>query len=98
MLPPGLGFNILSDRAIAASRSARLPRSYWNWDPMIRENERGFFPYTEKFRKAIREGLRIPLGSCRPSRCAGDFWDMGTCVHGVPVYRWGGAAGSRWRG
>ena len=46
MLPPGLGFNALSEKAIAASKSARLPRSYWDWTPAIADNTKGFFPYT----------------------------------------------------
>jgi alanine-glyoxylate transaminase/serine-glyoxylate transaminase/serine-pyruvate transaminase len=46
MLPPGLGLHAISDKAIAASKSARLPRSYWDWEPMIRDNLAGFFPYT----------------------------------------------------
>ncbi len=46
MLPPGLGFNAISDKALAASKSARLPRAYWDWEPMLKENEAGFFPYT----------------------------------------------------
>jgi alanine-glyoxylate transaminase/serine-glyoxylate transaminase/serine-pyruvate transaminase len=46
MLPPGLGFNAVSEKALAASRSARLPRSYWDWAPIIAANARGFFPYT----------------------------------------------------
>ncbi|MGE0357848.1 MAG: alanine--glyoxylate aminotransferase family protein [Burkholderiales bacterium] len=46
MLPPGLSFNALSDKALAASKSAKLPRSYWAWDEMLGPNEKGFFPYT----------------------------------------------------
>jgi alanine-glyoxylate transaminase/serine-glyoxylate transaminase/serine-pyruvate transaminase len=46
MLPPGLSFNAISDKALAASRTARLPRSYWAWEPMLTSNETGFFPYT----------------------------------------------------
>jgi alanine-glyoxylate transaminase / serine-glyoxylate transaminase / serine-pyruvate transaminase len=46
MLPPGLGINAMSGRALAAARSARLPRSYWDWQPMLRDNPGGFFPYT----------------------------------------------------
>jgi alanine-glyoxylate transaminase / serine-glyoxylate transaminase / serine-pyruvate transaminase len=46
MLPPGLGFNAVSDKALAASRSAGLPRSYWDWAPILDANARGFFPYT----------------------------------------------------
>lgn len=46
MLPPGLGVNALSERALAASRQARLPRSYWDWQPMLASAPAGFFPYT----------------------------------------------------
>jgi alanine-glyoxylate transaminase/serine-glyoxylate transaminase/serine-pyruvate transaminase len=46
MLPPGLGINAVSDRAIAASELAGLPKSYWDWGPVLKMNERGFFPYT----------------------------------------------------
>jgi alanine-glyoxylate transaminase/serine-glyoxylate transaminase/serine-pyruvate transaminase len=46
MLPPGLSFNALSDKAIAASKNAKLPKSYWGWDEMLASNKNGFFPYT----------------------------------------------------
>ena len=46
MLPPGLGFNAVSEKALAASKSARLPRSYWDWQAMLAQNKMGFFPYT----------------------------------------------------
>jgi alanine-glyoxylate transaminase / serine-glyoxylate transaminase / serine-pyruvate transaminase len=46
MLPPGLGFNAVSAKALAASRTARLPRAYWEWQPMIAAAETGFFPFT----------------------------------------------------
>jgi alanine-glyoxylate transaminase/serine-glyoxylate transaminase/serine-pyruvate transaminase len=46
MLPPGLSFNAISSRALEASKTARLPRSYWSWDDMLEFNESGFFPYT----------------------------------------------------
>jgi alanine-glyoxylate transaminase/serine-glyoxylate transaminase/serine-pyruvate transaminase len=46
MLPPGLGFNALSPRAIEASKSAKLPKSYWAWDEIIEMNKTGYFPYT----------------------------------------------------
>jgi alanine-glyoxylate transaminase / serine-glyoxylate transaminase / serine-pyruvate transaminase len=46
MLPPGLGFNAISEKALAANRVARLPRSYWEWGPVLEANARGFFPYT----------------------------------------------------
>jgi len=46
MLPPGLGFNAVSDKALAAAETARLARSYWDWKPMVASNETGFFPFT----------------------------------------------------
>jgi alanine-glyoxylate transaminase / serine-glyoxylate transaminase / serine-pyruvate transaminase len=46
MLPPGLSFNAMSDKALAASKQARLPRSYWSWDEIIASNRQGYFPYT----------------------------------------------------
>ncbi len=46
LLPPGLSFNAISDKAIAASKSASLTRSYWSWDEMISANEKALFPYT----------------------------------------------------
>ncbi len=46
MLPPGLSFNAISTRALAASKSAALPRSYWSWDEMLASGQSGFFPYT----------------------------------------------------
>ncbi len=46
MLPPGLGFNAVSEKAIEASKSAKLPRSYWHWQPILESNKQGFFPYT----------------------------------------------------
>jgi alanine-glyoxylate transaminase/serine-glyoxylate transaminase/serine-pyruvate transaminase len=46
MLPPGLGFNALSDKALNASQNATLPKSYWSWQEMLAANGNGFFPYT----------------------------------------------------
>ena len=46
MLPPGISFNAVSDKAIEASRTARLPRSYWDWQPILAANANGFWPYT----------------------------------------------------
>lgn len=46
MLPPGLGFNAVSAKALAASRTASLPKSFWDWKPVIDANAKGFFPYT----------------------------------------------------
>ena len=46
MLPPGLSFNAVSDKALAAAKSSRLPKSYWSWEDMLGPNKTGFFPYT----------------------------------------------------
>ncbi|MGF1607885.1 MAG: pyridoxal-phosphate-dependent aminotransferase family protein, partial [Kiloniellales bacterium] len=46
MLPPGLGFNAIGEKALAAAKSARLQRSYWDWQAMLAPNKAGFFPYT----------------------------------------------------
>ena len=46
MLPPGLSFNAVSAKALDASAKAGLPRSYWDWGPMIKSNATGFFPST----------------------------------------------------
>ena len=59
MLPPGLSFNAVSDKALAASKSAQLPRSYWNWEEMIAANRDGWFPYTPATN--LLYGLRVAL-------------------------------------
>jgi len=59
MLPPGLSFNAVSDKALAASKSAKLPRSYWNWEEMIASNKDGWFPYTPATN--LLYGLRVAL-------------------------------------
>ncbi|GGZ47368.1 pyridoxal-phosphate-dependent aminotransferase family protein [Streptomyces subrutilus] len=46
MLPPGLSFNAVSDKALAASKTSRLKKSFWDWAPVLEANRRGFFPYT----------------------------------------------------
>ena len=46
MLPPGLSFNAISEKALAANKKAKLPRSYWDWQQMLEPNRTGFFPFT----------------------------------------------------
>lgn len=46
MLPPGLGFNAISKKALEANKRAKLIRSFWDWKPMLEANSSGFFPYT----------------------------------------------------
>lgn len=46
MLPPGLSFNAISEKALAVNKTAQLPRYYWDWQEMLKPNRSGFFPYT----------------------------------------------------
>jgi alanine-glyoxylate transaminase/serine-glyoxylate transaminase/serine-pyruvate transaminase len=59
MLPPGLSFNAVSEKALAASKTAKLPRSFWDWGDMIAINEKGFFPYTPSTN--LLQGLKVAL-------------------------------------
>jgi len=63
MLPPGLSFNCVSAKALAASKTARLPRSYWAWDEMLSNGKNGYFPYTPatNLLYGLREALRMLL-------------------------------------
>src|SRR5205823_23966 len=63
MLPPGLGFNAVSDKALAASKSAKLTRSYWDWQAMQETGKTGFFPYTPatNLLYGLREALKMLL-------------------------------------
>ncbi len=61
MLPPGLGFNAISEKAIAASRQSRFTKSYWSWEAMLGPNQTGFFPFTPatNLLYALREALNM---------------------------------------
>jgi alanine-glyoxylate transaminase/serine-glyoxylate transaminase/serine-pyruvate transaminase len=61
MLPPGLSFNAVSEKALAATKTAKLPRSYWDWEAMLTPNQSGFFPYTPatNLLYGLREALAI---------------------------------------
>ncbi|MBA8824198.1 alanine-glyoxylate transaminase/serine-glyoxylate transaminase/serine-pyruvate transaminase [Saccharopolyspora lacisalsi] len=61
MLPPGLSFNAVSDKALAAARTARMPRSYWSWEPVLEANRAGSFPHTPATNLlfGLRESLRM---------------------------------------
>src|SRR5688500_14071068 len=63
MLPAGLGFNALSEKAQRASESARLPRAYWDWAPIVEANRTGYWPYTSATN--LRYGLREALAMLR---------------------------------
>jgi alanine-glyoxylate transaminase/serine-glyoxylate transaminase/serine-pyruvate transaminase len=60
MLPPGLGLNAISQKALQASKSAKLPRSYWDWAPILEANKKGLFPYTPATN--LIYGLREAIG------------------------------------
>jgi alanine-glyoxylate transaminase/serine-glyoxylate transaminase/serine-pyruvate transaminase len=61
MVPPGLGFNAVSEKALAANQRARLPKSYWDWQDMLKHNQSGYFPYTPatNLLYALREAVAM---------------------------------------
>jgi alanine-glyoxylate transaminase/serine-glyoxylate transaminase/serine-pyruvate transaminase len=61
MLPPGLGFNAISAKALTAAKTARLPKSYWGWEEMLNANKGGFFPSSPatNLLYGLREALRL---------------------------------------
>ena len=63
MLPPGLGFNAISDKALEAARSGGMKRSYWDWQEMLGPNATGYFPYTPATN--LLYGLREALAMLR---------------------------------
>jgi alanine-glyoxylate transaminase/serine-glyoxylate transaminase/serine-pyruvate transaminase len=93
MLPPGLGINAVSKKAVEASARAELPRSYWDWGSVLRMNEKGFFPYTpptnllfgmdEALAMILEEGLEAVFARHRrlaeATRLAVKAWGLETC-------------------
>ena len=89
MLPPGISFNALSPKAIEASKTATLPKSFWAWDEMLEMNKTGYFPYTpntnlmyglsEACDMILGEGLEVVFA--RHKR-----WSKGACA---AVNAWG---------
>lgn len=61
MLPPGLSFNAVSDKALAVGKTAKMQRYYWDWHEMLRPNRQGFFPYTPatNLLYALREAMAM---------------------------------------
>jgi alanine-glyoxylate transaminase/serine-glyoxylate transaminase/serine-pyruvate transaminase len=61
MLPPGMSFNAISEKALRATETAKLPRSYWDWQEMLKPNRTGLFPYTPptNLLYGLREALAI---------------------------------------
>jgi len=71
MLPPGLSFNALSPRAMAAAKTSTLPKSFWSWEEMLEANKTGFFPYTPATNMLY--GLREAIAMMREETFAGVF-------------------------
>jgi alanine-glyoxylate transaminase/serine-glyoxylate transaminase/serine-pyruvate transaminase len=69
MLPPGLGLNAVSAKALDASRQARLPRSYWAWEPVLAAAQTGLFPYTSATNLlfGLKEALAIFAAEGQPA-------------------------------
>jgi alanine-glyoxylate transaminase / serine-glyoxylate transaminase / serine-pyruvate transaminase len=59
MLPPGMSFNAISDKALHAATSSKLLKSFWSWDDMITMNKVGFFPYTPATQ--MLQGLAVSI-------------------------------------
>jgi alanine-glyoxylate transaminase/serine-glyoxylate transaminase/serine-pyruvate transaminase len=71
MLPPGLGFNAMSPKALAAAKVGGMPRSYWDWQEMLTPNANGFFPYTPATN--LLYGLRESLAMLQEEGLANVF-------------------------
>ena len=90
MLPPGLSFNAISDKALTASKTASLPKSYWDWGAMLDANAKNVFPYTpatnllyglkEALSMLAEEGLQNVFGRHqrhgKAARIAVDQWGL----------------------
>jgi alanine-glyoxylate transaminase/serine-glyoxylate transaminase/serine-pyruvate transaminase len=71
MLPPGLSFNAISEKALAANKTAKLPRSYWDWQDMLGPNRNGYFPFTPA--TTLLYGLREALAMLQEEGLANVF-------------------------
>jgi alanine-glyoxylate transaminase/serine-glyoxylate transaminase/serine-pyruvate transaminase len=69
MLPPGLAFNAISEKALAAAKTAKMPRSYWDWRELLELSRSGFFPYTPSINLifGFREALQMLLEEGLPN-------------------------------
>lgn len=90
MLPPGLGFHAVSNNALEDAKKSKFPKSYWDWAPILANNEKGFFPYTpatnllfgldEALTMLFEEGLENVFERhnrlAATTRCAVDAWDL----------------------
>src|SRR5262245_6931383 len=89
MLPPGLGFNAVSDKALAAAKAAKLPKSYFGWEDMLSANKEGFFPYTPATN--LLYGLAAAIDMLHEEGLAGVFARHDRHAEGVrrAVKAWG---------
>jgi alanine-glyoxylate transaminase / serine-glyoxylate transaminase / serine-pyruvate transaminase len=89
MLPPGLSFNAVSEKARAAAKSARLPRSFFDWEEMIAANATGYFPYTPSTN--LLQGLKVALDMMRDEGLPQIFrrHDRAAAATRAAVARWG---------
>jgi Aminotransferase class-V len=112
MLPPGLAFNAISEKALVANKTAKMPRSYWDWRAILESSQNGFFPYTPSINLifGLREALQMLLEEGlsnvffrhqrhgRATRAAVRAWGTGTRVPGADgIFRCrDSCVGSRW--
>lgn len=89
MLPPGISFNAVSPKALAASQRARLPKAFWAWDDIIDMNRNGYWPYTPNTNLlyALAESLDMILGEGLPAVFARHQRLAAACR--TAVYAWG---------
>jgi alanine-glyoxylate transaminase/serine-glyoxylate transaminase/serine-pyruvate transaminase len=89
MLPPGLSFNAISEKATAANKSAKMPRYYWDWQEMLKPNRMGFFPYTPATN--LLWGLREALEMLREEGLSNVFLrhDRHAAATRAAVHAWG---------
>ena len=83
MMPPGLGFNALSDRALEAAKNGGSQRSYWDWQEMLASNTSGYFPYTPA--TTLLYGLREAIAMLEKKGSITSL--LGTNVLVTPVER-----------
>ena len=89
MLPPGISFNAVSPKALAASLEASLPRAFWAWDEIIDMNRNGYWPYTPNTNLlyALAESLEMILGEGLPAVFARHHRLAAACR--AAVHAWG---------
>jgi len=89
MLPPGLSFNAVSEKALAVSKTNAFPRSFWDWHEMVAINDKGFFPYTPATN--MLQGLKVALDMLESEGMANVFarHDRAAEATRRAVHHWG---------